>query len=68
MRRAARKLATRHDVPFLFVECGNGASIIDTDAELPPHEHVVIDATQPVDRALAVIRSRIATWPHGLTA
>jgi aminoglycoside phosphotransferase family enzyme len=68
MRRAARKLASRHDVPFLFIECANGASTIDTDAELLPHEHVVVDASQPVDRALALIRSRIATWPHGLTA
>ena len=68
MRRAARKLAARHDVPFLFVECASGASTIDTDAELDPHEHVVVDASQPLDRVLTAIRSRIATWPHGLTA
>ena len=67
-RRAARGLAERHDVPFLFVECTSGASTMDTDAELHPEEHLVVDATQPVDRALALIRSRIATWPHGLTA
>jgi hypothetical protein len=67
-RRAARGLAARHDVPFLFVECASGASTIDTDGELHPDEHVVVDATQPVDRAITLVRSRIATWPHGLTA
>jgi aminoglycoside phosphotransferase family enzyme/ATP/ADP translocase/predicted kinase len=68
-RRAARGLAARHDVPFLFVECATGgASTIDTDGELHPDEHVVVDATQHIDRALMLIRSRIATWPHGLTA
>jgi aminoglycoside phosphotransferase family enzyme/predicted kinase len=68
MRRAAKKLAARHDVPFLFVECTSGASTLDTDADLAADEHVIVDATQPVDRALTLIRSRIATWPHGLTA
>ena len=82
MRRAAKKLAARHDVPFLFVECTTGAPMLDTDAELGADAHLIVDATQPVagsaaggtaqtaivDRALALIRSRIATWPQGLTA
>ncbi len=67
-RRAARGLAARHQVPFLFVECTSGASTIDTEGELHPDEHIVVDATQPVDGALTLVRSRIATWPHGLTA
>ncbi len=71
MRRAAKQLAARHEVPFLFVECLAGGGVpraSGVEVELVPSEHVVVDASSSVERALHAVRSHLATWPRGLTA
>jgi predicted kinase len=35
--------------------------------ELPPEELVVLDTTRPEGECLAAVRTRIDTWPLGLT-
>jgi aminoglycoside phosphotransferase family enzyme/predicted kinase len=40
----------------------------DPVTELPPTETVVLDTTRPVDENLAVLASRIETWPLGFVA
>jgi predicted kinase len=91
MRKAACDLASRHGLPFRFVECRAPADVCRArlaererrggvsdgrlaifDAfvdrfepvhELAPSDHIVLDATLPVEANVETLRRLLPTWP-----
>lgn len=65
-REAARELARRNAVPFVFIDCNIFDELVagyEPPRELAEREHIRVDTAQPYEQSIADVLATVPSWP-----